>query len=414
MTTLIKSTMKLLLRSKGFWFFLIVVPMLSTIIFKAQRVNVMNMDPVKEGVMELESADEKVAYHGGAGEYMIKVYDAARTDASEYFLNKLGTSGLVSVYRMDITSESNPDTYVTNAIESDAYNDRMGLALYIKHDFDENVAEGVAADAFTIYMLSDDDRNDMVLDEIRYQISRIERAGDLDMLGKIDDVLPEKQIVETVAGGDRNMTPEQKDKETSMGYAFSIMTLAYVFCGIFIAHGAINEQKNGVYTRIRLTGTDTLKYFASKFASVFCVNVMVTAVLSGYSFFLKESDLGISRIQYTLVIFLMGLVFSTISMVLGIIMGDIMSANVAAFTVWCMSSLLGGLYFPVEYSTGAVRTLSYVIPHKWFVEGVEMILTGDNSVYFMLICITAAYLIVTISLGSLGLKVKRTGEWGTT
>lgn len=403
MITLIKSTMKLLLRSKGFWFFLVVVPMLSTIIFKAQRVNVMNMDPVKEGVIELESVDEKVAYHGGAGEYMIKVYDAVKTETSQYFLNKLATCGLVSVYRMDITSESDPDAYVKKAIESDGYNDRMGLALYIKPDFE-----------VTVYRLSEDERNDIVLDEIRYQISRIDRAGNIETLKAVDEMLPEKEIVETVVGGERNMTPEQKDKETSMGYAFSIMTLAYVFCGIFVAHGAINEQKNGVYTRIKLTGTDTLKYFASKFATVFCVNAMVTAVLCGYSFFLKEEDLGITRPQYTLVIFLMGLVFSTISMVLGIIMGDIMSANVAAFTVWCMSSLLGGLYFPVEYTSGAVKTLSYVIPHRWFVEGVEMILTGDNSVYFMLICITAAYLIVTISLGSLGLKVKRTGEWGTT
>lgn len=404
MITLIKSTMKLLLRSKGFWFFLVVVPMLSTVIFKAQRVNVMNMDPVKEGVIELESADEKVAYHGGAGEYLIKVYDGAKTETSQYFLNKLAICGLMSVYRMDITSESDPDDYVKNAIERDGFNDRMGLALYIKPDFE-----------VTVYRLSEDERNDIVLDEIRYQISRIDRAGNnIETLKAVDDMLPEKKIVETVTGGERNMTPEQKDKETSMGYAFSIMTLAYVFCGIFVAHGAINEQKNGVYTRIKLTGTDTLKYFASKFAAVFCVNVMVTAVLSGYSFFLKESDLGITRPQYTLVIFLMGLVFSTISMVLGIIMGDIMSANVAAFTVWCMSSLLGGLYFPVEYTTGAVKTLSYVIPHRWFVEGVEMILTGDNSVYFMLICITVAYLIVTISLGSLGLKVKRTGEWGTT
>ncbi|MBO4809383.1 MAG: ABC transporter permease [Lachnospiraceae bacterium] len=404
MITIIKSTMKLLLRSKGFWFFLVVVPMLSTIIFKAQRVNVMNMDPVREGVIDIESEDEKVAYHGGAGEYLIKVYDASKTETSEYFLNKLGNCGLMSVYRMDITSESDTDAYVKEAIESDGFNDRMGLALYIKPDFD-----------VTVYLLSEDERNDIVLDEIRYQISRIDRAGNnIETLKAVDEMLPEKEIVETVTGGERNMTPEQKDKETSMGYAFSIMTLAYVFCGIFVAHGAINEQKNGVYTRIRLTGTDTLKYFASKFAAVFCVNVMVTAVLSGYSFFLKESDLGITRLQYTLVIFLMGLVFSTISMVLGIIMGDIMSANVAAFTVWCMSSLLGGLYFPVEYTTGAVRTLSYVIPHKWFVEGVEMILTGDNQVYFMLICITVAYLIVTISLGSLGLKVKRTGEWGTT
>ena len=405
MNTLTKTTMKLLLRSRGFWFFLVVVPLLSTLIFKAQRVNVLNMDAGSEKVMEIGTEDEKIAYHGGAGEYLIKVYDAAKTDTSEYFLNKLATNGISKVYRMDITSEADPDAYVKEAIERDAFNDRMGMALYIKPDFAKNIK---------VYVLSDDERNDIILDEIRFQLSRIVRAGDIESLAKIDEMLPVKTVVDTAVTGDRNLTVEQKDKETSMGYAFSIMTLAYVFCGIFVAHGAIKEQKNGVYTRIKLTGTDTLKYFASKFVSVFCVNTMVTAVLAAFSFILKAEDIGISRPQYVLVIFLMGLVFGTISMVLGIIMGDVMSANVAAFTVWCMSSLLGGLYFPMEYTTGAIRTLSYIIPHKWFVEGVEMILVGDNSVYFMLICITVAYLIVTISLGSLGLKVRRTGEWGTT
>ena len=93
-------------------------------------------------------------------------------------------------------------------------------------------------------------------------------------------------------------------------------------------------------------------------------------------------------------------------------MGDVMSANVAAFTLWCMSALLSGLYFPLNYTSTFLKALSFMMPQKWFLEGTEMIFVGDNKAILMLICITAAYLVATISLGGLGLKIRRTEAWG--
>ena len=92
MKTILKTTLKLLFRNKGFWFFLIVTPMLSIIM-----LNVKVADSTyflaghdDDSIMELENTDEKVAYYNnGNGMLIIKVYDASGSDLSEYFLKSL-------------------------------------------------------------------------------------------------------------------------------------------------------------------------------------------------------------------------------------------------------------------------------------------------------------------------------------
>ena len=93
-------------------------------------------------------------------------------------------------------------------------------------------------------------------------------------------------------------------------------------------------------------------------------------------------------------------------------LNDVFSASIASFTLWCMSSLFSGLYFPLDDANSAIKIISSLMPQKWFLDGTEMIFVGDNKVFGMLICITAAYLIITLSLGSIGLKVRRSTEWG--
>jgi len=50
--------------------------------------------------------------------------------------------------------------------------------------------------------------------------------------------------------------------------------------------------------------------------------------------------------------------------------------------------------------------MSATMPHHWFMDAVEMVLIGDSKAYSMVICVTAAYLIITICLGCVGLKLK--------
>ena len=132
----------------------------------------------------------------------------------------------------------------------------------------------------------------------------------------------------------------------------------------------------------------------------------MTLVMAVCSLLLNMEDLGMSRWEFVGMIFMMGLIFSALSMFIGMLMGDVMGASVAAFGLWCTSGLFGGVYFPLTHTSSTLKTISFMMPQKWFLEGTEMIYVGDSHAFLMLICITLAYLAVVISLGSLEFKVK--------
>ncbi len=411
MSVIIKTDFRLLLRTKAFWFFLLMMPVLSTMILKIKTdSSAAYVKGNEEMVKELESANDKVAYYGGKGEYIIKVYDASGSELSDYMLNRLSTSGMFYVCRVNLakTGDALTQEFLQEHLAKDGYEDRMGAAIFIASDFDEK-----AEDALTVYFLSEDERGAALEAELTFLLSKMDAfLGDVKLLEQADAGLPEKKVVSVAVASSRNLTVKQTNQKTQIGYALAFLSLGFVFCGIFVAHTAIKEQKNGVLTRIDLTGTSTLQYFTAKFVTVLLVSVMVTCVMSVCSIFLNMYDLGMSRFTFLSMIFMMGLIFSALSLLLGILTGEVMSANVAAFSAWCLTALMSGLYFPLTYTSKALKVLSFFMPQRWFLEGSEMIFVGDNQAFLMLICVTVAYLVVILSLGGLGLKIRGTEEWG--
>ena len=166
-----------------------------------------------------------------------------------------------------------------------------------------------------------------------------------------------------------------------------------------------------MFTRITLTNTNALGYFASKIACSFIVSLMMTGITAVCSLLLKPEEMGMDRGRFIAVIFLLGLIFSGLSTLLAILLGDVMGGAMAVFTVWCISSLLSGMYFPITHMSEALKILSMLMPQKWFMEGTEMIFVGDNAAFRVLLYTTVAYLVIILGLGSLGLKMKRADAW---
>ncbi len=414
MITLVKTSMKLLLRTKAFWFFLIITPILSTVILKSKFDSSAAYMEREEGkIIELKTEDDKVAYNGGNGEYLVKVYDASGSRLSEGILENLAKTGMYLICRVDLSGRGDIFTegFVTRHMERDGFEDRLGAAIYIYPGFENVIKDDEAGDKIKIYALSDDKRTELLVSDIEFLISETSYNG-ADFINDISAAFDKKTVV-TFSGAEGNaLTAEQVNHKTQIGYAFAFMTLGFVFCGIFVAHTAIREEKNGVFTRISLTKTGSVEYFVSKLISSVIISLMSTGVMGVCSLLISEDDLGMNRFKFLFMIFMLGLIFSSVSMLLGIIIGDVMSANVAAFTIWCLSALLSGLYFPLNDTSGLIKVLSSLMPQKWFLNAAEMIFKGDNKAFGMLICITAAYLAVVISMGGLGLKLRRTSEWG--
>lgn len=415
MIALVKMSLKLLLRNKGFLFFLIVTPILSTVILSIKMDHTVYSDNSdKELVMELNDYVEKAVYVGDTSACIIKVYDASNSELSEYVLNQMTGTGMFSVCRADVSGLTEEE--IDDAAKRDAFDDRAGMLLYLKDDFDEAVLSGNWEQGIKLYAVSEDERQEIFVTELTELLGRIKQVqtivGDdvtvmLEMLTEIEDELPEKEVVNFAAKEAIELTEKQINQRTQIGYAFAFITLGFLFCGVCVAHSVIEEQNNKVFTRVLLTKLSGRDYFISKFAVAIVISLMQTIVLAICLSFIPGLDVGMSMISFLFIIFLLGLIFGTLSLLIGVIIGDVMSSNYAVFAIWSISALLAGLYFPLDDTTKALKTLSYLMPQRWFMDVSELLLVGDKSAYSVVLCVTVAYLIVIISVGGVGLKIKR-------
>lgn len=415
MIALIKMSLKLLLRNKGFLFFLIATPVLSTIILSIKMEHTVYSDAFNEkAVLELQAYNEKAVYVGDTSACIIKVYDASNSELSEYVLKQMAGTGMFSVCRADVRKMTAKE--VDEAAKRDAFDDRAGMLLYLKEGFDAAVLNGEWQQGIKLYAVSQDERQELFIAELTDLFARIIQVqgfvGDdtttiLETLKESQNMLPEKKVINFAGRESVELTQAQTNQHTQIGYAFAFITLGFLFCGVCVAHSVIEEQSNKVFTRVMLTKINNSEYFISKFAIALIISLMQTIALAVCLVFIPGLDVGINLCGFLVIIFLLGLIFSTLSLLLGVILGDVMSSNYAVFSIWSISALLAGLYFPLDNTTEALKTLSYLMPQRWFMDASKLLLIGDKSAYSMVLCVTAAYLIIIISVGGVGLKIKR-------
>ncbi len=410
---LLKINGKLLLRNKGFLFFLLITPIVSVIIMNLHVNLSFYEEEQKEREIQEISGEDKVVYLNNWSDYAVKVYDGAGTELSEYVLEKMADSGMFSIYRMDAGDMTEAE--VQKQAEKDAMNDRMGTILYVKPDFDENVMKGNWEEAFLFYQVSEDERWELWEDSFSGELSSIYQVAQgtggtkeqiLTILQGIQENLPQQEIISLEGKDSVTLSAEQSSKRGLAGYAYAIITLGFLFCGVCIAYTVIEERENKVYTRIMLSKVGRYEYLMSKLVMSVLISVLQTMVMALCMFVAGDTDFGISKSDFLLFIFLLGLMFSLLSMCAGILIGDVMGANYAVFAVWSISALLAGLYFPIDTASGAIKAISYLMPQRWFLKGTEMLMVGDKSAYPMIACVTCAYLIVILSVGVIGLKMK--------
>lgn len=417
MISLIKMSLRVLLRNKGFLFFLLVTPVMSAFILSLkleQQSWGYQEDTNAPRIIELEDFTKKAVYLGDTSAYIVKVYDASKSELSEYVLEKMAANGMFSICRCDVSDMTEKEVY--EQAKRDAFDDRAGMLLYLKEDFEQSVLDGNYEQGLQLYIVSEDERQELFETELTALLGQISQAqsvvgkdvsATIEMLDSIAEKMPEKRVVSLAGKDEIDLTEQQVNQRAQIGYAFAFITLGFLFCGVCVAHTVIEEQNNKVYTRVMLSKTSSRDYFVSKFVVAFIICVLQTLVLAVCLSLIKGLDFGINIASFLLVIFLLGLIFSTLSLLLGILLGDVMSSNYAVFAIWSISALLAGLYFPLDDTTAALKTLSYLMPQRWFMDVSELLLVGDKGAYSMLLYVTVAYLIVIISVGGVGLKLKR-------
>lgn len=412
--TLVKMNIKLLFRNKGFLFFLCVTPVLSVFILNLNTTGTEKEKETENTIMELSSPSERVVYIADTTKYIVKVFDAADSELSQQVLQSLADTGMFSVCRYRVKDMT--DEEVLAQAKEDAFEDRMGVILYLKKDFDVCAMSGGWNGALQIYQVSEDERWELFEESMKNELSKIKqvaagvgnsREALLEVLSKQKENMPEKKVVMVSAKGDVALDGAFATCRDRIGYSFSVAILGFLFCGVCIAYTVIEEQENRVYTRIMLSKVGKYEYLLAKIVLSVGISILQTGIIAVCMKLFWNMDMGIKLSEYLFLIFMLGIIFNVLSLGVGVLVGDTMGANYAVFTIWSVSNLLAGMFFSIEGSSRILKTVSYLMPQKWFLKGTEMLIVGDKTAYSMIVYITVAYLIVILSIGVVGLKVKR-------
>lgn len=417
MFILLKINCKLLFRNKGFWFFLLFMPLLALLLLNI-REQELNQFGKNKGIIELNNIDAKAIYatqlNSSDKSYIVKVYDSSQTKVSEEILEELFQTGMVNICR--IKTKEYEEKEILQKIKENGENDRAGTILYFKKDFKEKFLSGKPENGIKLYQCFTDERTELMENSLNNIISRLYiRHNIKESLNYTEQeknnqngfIKPKKKTILIESADSQNLTSVQERYKEHFGYSLAIASLGFLFCGIFIAYTIIEEQENQVYTRILLTPANIFSYILSKLGMAILLSIVQVGILAVGICFLVRPEFGISRISYLFLTFLLGLIFNMLSLCVGVLCGNIMAANYSVFCIWSISCLLAGLYFSLNSASGLLKTLSYLMPQKWILKSVEQIMLGNHSGYFTAIVATLAYLMVILSVGAVGLRMKK-------
>lgn len=410
--TMIKMNFRLLIRNKGYLVFLIILPVLSVLMLNMKNASGMDGNVDTLTVREMTGSSE-VIMNMMNSKLSVKVYDCSNSALADYILDELAKTGSYKIYRYR-SEAMNMDKAKQEATNAANHN-VIGAVIYIPADFESGILSGKESN-MVVFAAKDDIRITLLEGNVNSYLTSISRyaaAVQYDktalntLLGTSVKNEMNKKTVGIEVGDTVQLTTVQKNQSAGIGYSLAFLIISFLFSGIFIGATVINEKQNRVYNRIALSDTSILNYGLSKLAIIIVTVVIQTCILSVAIKLFVKTDYGISFGSYVFLVFGLGLIFNTLSVVIGIITNDVLTSNYIAFFCWCISDILAGLYFSLDAASGLWSKASLMMPQRWTIKAAEMIMSGKSGVYGMYTMVVISYLIVIASVGFMGIMIRR-------
>lgn len=371
-----KSTWKLIIRSKGFIVFGLVLPILATLF-----INLWFRTPTvesTESVYELSSIDEQIVYQVDFSRYTVKVYDTVMNDRTDNICSNLNSAGMFQIYRADATALT--DEEIRENYEKTAMNERIGAVVVLRENEEDT----------ELFSVGDDERFDMFRDSLETALANDGKTHDAPDITFVSGEGDEVDYYET-----RNFS-----------YCLAFASLSFVFGGVLILSTVLSEKKDKVFSRLMLTKATKAGYLLSKIILSASLSLFQTVIMTLCFLFLVKVDIGITALQFFLVLFLIGMVFNLMSLCIGLYFNSLVSASVASFVIWSTSALLAGTYFDISQATELYKKVALLMPQRWALFAVSRFMGGDSSGYSLILCVSAAYLVIIFVVGVLGLRLQ--------
>jgi len=410
--TMMKMNLKLLLRNKGYLAFLIILPIVSVLMLNIKTGSGVDGGNDTYEIHELSKQNESI-FNVTNTKLNVKVYDCNDSELSNYIIEELAKAGSYRIYRykgeaMNIQEARQESLNTTN-------HNVLGAVIYIPNDFETQILSGNKSNMIVFEATTDaritllkSNLDSFVQSVSRYaEITGYNKASLKTLLNTSVENEMSKEIVGIEVGNTLQLTTQQQDQKSSIGYSLAFLTIGFLFSGVFIAATVVEERQNKVYNRIVLSKSSIINYGLVKLGLIFITVMIQTSILAIGIKLIVKTDYGIPFSSYIFLVLGLGLIFNTFSVVIGIITNNVLTSNYIAFLVWCLSDLLAGLYFPLDAAAGWWGKISMMMPQRWVLRASEMLMAGKSGVYSMYILVVVSYLIVISSVGFMAIKMRK-------
>jgi ABC-2 type transport system permease protein len=410
--TMLKLNLKLLLRNKGYLSFLIILPIISVIMLNVENSSIVDDQEGIYTIHELEKESELILNVVNT-KLSVKVYDCSNTQLSDYIIEELAKTGSYLIYRY--RGETMDREEVKEKALNSANHNVIGAVIYIPESFENEILSNAENSAIVLKATEDgrisllESNLDSYLQSLyRYAaVTKFDKAALEALLYTSNENEMEKNIVSIEVGDKLNLTKQQQDHGTSIGYSLAFLTIGFLFSGVFIAATVVEERQNRVYNRIVLSLASLGNYGLIKLVMTFITVLLQTGIIGIAIKLLVKTEFGISFGSYLFFVFCLGLIFNLFSVVIGVLTNNVLTSNYIAFLVWCLSALLAGLYFPLDGASGWWAKISLLMPQRWVIKAAELLMAGKSGVYSMYVLVVISYIIVIMSVGLMGIAIRR-------
>jgi ABC-2 type transport system permease protein len=202
--------------------------------------------------------------------------------------------------------------------------------------------------------------------------TRLER-----LLADVEEQSAEVRSVPLEVGG-AQATSDRAVFKAVMGFFLIIATMF----ALGMANLLYDDRVNGTYRRVKASNVHTLSYVGGICIAGFIAALLMVLVFFGFLLVVgKGTTLPLGQTMILCLLFALFIV--SLSLVCGLFIDNRMAIFFALVTASTIFSLLGGAFFPVEYSPGFLQQLAHISPVFWFSEAFNGLLDGDTSNFFV-------------------------------
>lgn len=412
--TMLKINIKLLIRNKGYLCFLILLPLFSILLLNIQTSDSYNLDNNNNYIIHEMEPGERTPLDMTNTRLNVMVMDSSRSYLSDFILQQLTDTGSYQFYRYQ-TGISSWEEAESQAVAF-ANKNTITAVLYISPDFVPGIMAEEKDPLLFLFATSEDGRIPLLQENIKSILNSLctyrELSGEdpavfKDLVDTVSKDQLHKNTVSVIPDDEIHLSVKQQNQRSNIGYSLAIVSIAFLFSGIFIGSIVIDERQNLVFTRILLTNTTIYSYGIVKLILTIITTIIQTLVMGTGILLFVKADFGLSLSDYLFFIFGIGIIFNFLSVVTAVVTDNLLSSSCVAYFIWVISAMLSGLYFPLDTATSWWRRISLLMPPRWVVKCSEMVMVGQSGAYFTFLLIVFAFIAIILSVGLIGIKTKK-------